>query len=279
MKEIFNTIVAATFSIVMANTETTYDEARPLPRLAVNNEPVTTASVLRAGEEIFLPLRAVAERLGAEVNWTTYEITIIYNGEKYFPNAFLRDSTAFVSLNELRTIFAKEVNYYPSLNLLRVNNLNKINYEFAEEPTPIAISTVSSPQISIENFATLNGYTEEDLYWLSRIIYAEARGESFKGMLAVGSVVMNRKTYHAYPNTVKEVIFDTRNGVQFSPVLDGSINNIPHSMATLAAIEVLEGRRNAGYTLFFKNPNIVPVSWISNNRQYAFSIANHSFFY
>jgi N-acetylmuramoyl-L-alanine amidase len=35
-------------------------------------------------------------------------------------------------------------------------------------------------------------YNADDLYWLSRIISAEARGESLEGQIAVGNVVLNR---------------------------------------------------------------------------------------
>ena len=51
-------------------------------------------------------------------------------------------------------------------------------------------------------------YSYEDLYWLSRIISAEARGEPFIGQLAVGTVVINRTRSNYYPDTIYKVIFD-----------------------------------------------------------------------
>jgi N-acetylmuramoyl-L-alanine amidase len=42
-------------------------------------------------------------------------------------------------------------------------------------------------------------YDEEDLYWLSRIISAEARGESLEGQIAVGNVVLNRMKSDRWP--------------------------------------------------------------------------------
>ena len=42
-------------------------------------------------------------------------------------------------------------------------------------------------------------YTEEDLYWLSRIISAESRGESLLGQMAVGSVILNRRASGKFP--------------------------------------------------------------------------------
>ena len=43
-------------------------------------------------------------------------------------------------------------------------------------------------------------YAEDAVYWLSRIISAESRGESLLGQIAVGSVVMNRVKSLSYPN-------------------------------------------------------------------------------
>ena len=50
-------------------------------------------------------------------------------------------------------------------------------------------------------------YNKDDLYWLSRIISAEARGESLEGQIAVGNVVLNRVRSTSYPNTVYGVVF------------------------------------------------------------------------
>lgn len=49
-----------------------------------------------------------------------------------------------------------------------------------------------------------------DLYWLSRIISAESRGESLKGQIAVGNVVLNRVEEDDFPDTIPAVIFDRK---------------------------------------------------------------------
>ncbi|MFR3921270.1 MAG: cell wall hydrolase [Dysosmobacter welbionis] len=38
-----------------------------------------------------------------------------------------------------------------------------------------------------------------DLYWLSRIISAESRGENMTGQIAVGNVVLNRVAAKEFP--------------------------------------------------------------------------------
>ena len=78
-------------------------------------------------------------------------------------------------------------------------------------------------------------YNKDSLYWLSRIISAESRGEPLLGQIAVGSVVLNRVRSPLYPATIYGVIFDRQYGVQFSPVKDGSIYQAPHEVSVTAA--------------------------------------------
>lgn len=67
---------------------------------------------------------------------------------------------------------------------------------------------------------TKKKYTNSELRLMSCIIYAEANGEPYAGKLAVGIVVMNRKSSKSFPNTVKGVIYQK---YQFGPVRNGSL--------------------------------------------------------
>lgn len=122
-------------------------------------------------------------------------------------------------------------------------------------------------------------YNSNDLYWLSRIISAEASGESLLGQIAVGNVVLNRVRSRQYPNTVYGVIFDRVGGTQFTPVVIGTIYKTPTESSVIAAKICLEGYSISDRILFFMNPRIATNSWISKNRPYAFSIGNHDFYY
>ena len=121
-------------------------------------------------------------------------------------------------------------------------------------------------------------YNESDLYWLSRIISAESRGEPFEGQIAVGNVVLNRVRHKSYPNTIYGVIFDRKHGTQFSPVSFGTIYNKPSASAVIAAKICLEGYSLSDSVLFFMNPRISTTNWISKNRPYVFTIGNHEFY-
>lgn len=121
-------------------------------------------------------------------------------------------------------------------------------------------------------------YAEDAVYWLSRIISAESRGESLLGQIAVGSVVMNRVKSNQYPNTIWGVIFDRKYGVQFSPIIDGSIYMSPTAASVVAAKICLEGFNVNKDALFFLYPKYSTSSWIPNNREYLFSIGKHDFY-
>ena len=124
-----------------------------------------------------------------------------------------------------------------------------------------------------------SAYDYEDLYWLSRIISAEARGESFTGQIGVGTVVLNRVKSKQFPNTVKGVVFDRKYGTQFTPVANGSIYNAPTQSAIVAAKMCLDGYTLSDSVLYFLNPTIATSSWIQNNRKYAFKVGNHEFYH
>lgn len=121
-------------------------------------------------------------------------------------------------------------------------------------------------------------YQSDMVYWLSRIISAESRGEPLIGQIAVGNVVLNRTRSKDFPSTVYSVIFDRKYGVQFSPVANGTIYSEPTATAILAAKICLEGFSVSEDALYFLRPSASSSSWIVNNREFLFVIGNHYFF-
>ena len=99
-----------------------------------------------------------------------------------------------------------------------------------------------------------------------------------EGKIAVANVVLNRVKSKDYPNTIYGVIFDRNHGVQFTPVLDGSIYLTPLGDSVIAAKRALEGENPIGNCLFFLNPQTAESKWILNNRPYFTTIDNHAFY-
>jgi len=111
-------------------------------------------------------------------------------------------------------------------------------------------------------------------YLLARLIYAEARGESYKGKVAVGAVALNRVRSSQFPNTLSGVIYQKN---AFECVTNGSINNTPNSECLRAAKEALNGWDPTGGCLYFYNASTVPSkSWI-HTRTVKTVIGRHSF--
>lgn len=134
----------------------------------------------------------------------------------------------------------------------------------------IAVNSVSGPIESGEAF-----YNQEDLYWLSRIIYCESGNQSLEGKIAVGNVVLNRVASYQFPNTVYDVIFQ-RN--QFTPASNGRIQRTPPEDCVIAAKLALEGANTAGNALYFINPSISSSGWFNRNCTYVATIGAHAFF-
>ena len=122
-------------------------------------------------------------------------------------------------------------------------------------------------------------YWDGSVLWLSRIIYAESRGEPLLGKIAVGNVVMNRVESYQFPGTIYGVIFDRKYGIQFTPVATGAIYNNANAECIRAAKMVLEGTSVNDGVLYFVNPRIATNSWVQKNRTFAFAIGNHYFYY
>ena len=76
---------------------------------------------------------------------------------------------------------------------------------------------------------SLGSESTRELDCLARGIYFEARGESIRGQLAVGRVILNRVKSKAYPDTVCEVVYQNKNRhnrCQFSFACDGKPDTI-----------------------------------------------------
>ena len=121
-------------------------------------------------------------------------------------------------------------------------------------------------------------FSDDELYWLSRIVSAESAGETNRGKVAVANVILNRVESPDFPDTIYGVIFDKKYGVQFTPTADGSIYNTPTTDSKIAAKRALLGENVSNDCLYFLNPKIATNFWIVNNRKFYQSIGNHDFY-
>jgi len=134
---------------------------------------------------------------------------------------------------------------------------------------------VSSEKTPLEPGSAV--YDDSDLYWLSHIIEAEAGVESFEGKIAVGNVIVNRMNDPEFPDTIYDVIFDKRFGIQFSPAFSGRIYNNPGADSIAAAKIVLEGITVIEDAMYFQPSYRADICWAGNNRPYSTTIDGHTF--
>ncbi len=87
-------------------------------------------------------------------------------------------------------------------------------------PEQLAYARANTPTTEHE----VNFFSARERWCLATAIYFEARGENYRGQVAVAQVVMNRVEHRLYPNTICGVVFQNqtwRNRCQFSFACDG----------------------------------------------------------
>ncbi len=118
-----------------------------------------------------------------------------------------------------------------------------------------------------------SSYSDADINLLARLIYGEARGESYVGQVAVGAVVMNRIKSASFPNTMAGVIYQR---FAFTAVDDGQINLTPNATARKAAQDAMNGWDPSYGALYYYNPATATSAWIFS-RKTTVTIGNHVF--
>ena len=116
-------------------------------------------------------------------------------------------------------------------------------------------------------------YSSSDLYLMAKAIYAEGRGESYVGQVAIGAVIMNRVKNPSFPNTISGVIYQKG---AFTAVADGQINLEPNQTAYNAARDAMNGWDPTYGALYYYNPAKSTSAWIFS-RPTVTTIGKHVF--
>lgn len=161
---------------------------------------------------------------------------------------------------------------------ISVNELRIYNKIWYENIYPGNLLTVpSSTQVKSNNVVntSLNHISNKKFDLLARLVRAEASGESFKGKVAVASVVLNRVEDSKFPNTIHNVVYQP---LAFEPVSNGKIYQPADDKSIKAAKAALNGWDPTNNSLYFYNPAKVhsPYNWIWS-RSVTTRIDNHVF--
>ena len=133
--------------------------------------------------------------------------------------------------------------------------------------------TLAAMGIYSSNNNNTTSSSNSDVNLLSKLVYAESRGEPYSGQVAVAAVVLNRVKSSAFPNTIAGVIYQTG---AFSVVNDGQINLTPNDTAKKAAQDAINGWDPSYGAIYYFNPNTANNKWIWS-RPVTVTIGNHRF--
>lgn len=112
----------------------------------------------------------------------------------------------------------------------------------------------TAPENSYEtSFGPSVEATASDVELLAALIECEAGSRHYEGMLAVGSVVVNRMKSRHYPDTLRGVIYQSG---QFTPAHDGKLQRVLErgvkDSCVVAARDALNGKNNVGDCVSFR---------------------------
>ncbi|TQK74428.1 N-acetylmuramoyl-L-alanine amidase [Brevibacillus sp. AG162] len=112
-----------------------------------------------------------------------------------------------------------------------------------------------------------------EMQMLAQLVYSEARGEPYKGQVAVAAVALNRIQSKNFPNTLAGVIFEP---LAFTAVDDGQFWMTPNKTAYQAAWDAVRGWDPTNNSLYYFNPVTATSKWIWS-RTHVKKIGKHIF--
>ena len=133
--------------------------------------------------------------------------------------------------------------------------------------------TLQALGINSSNSQNSTSKNNTDLNLLSKLVYAEARGEAYSGMVAVAATVLNRVSDSRFPNSISGVIYQQG---AYTCVSDGQINLSPNKQSKKAAQDAINGWDPTSGCVYYFNPNTATSSWIWS-RQQVITIGKHIF--
>ncbi|MGN1200735.1 MAG: spore cortex-lytic enzyme [Candidatus Caccovivens sp.] len=186
---------------------------------------------------------------------------------------------AALTTSQIRTVQTKlkRWGYYTGTIDGIYGNLTRKAVRLFQSKNGLTVDGVVGPKTAAALGMTLttdnSSTSNSDLYLLAKCVYAEARGESYVGQVAVAAVILNRVKSADFPNTIAGVIYQPW---AFTAVNDGQINLEPNQTAYNAARDALNGWDPTYGALYYYNASTATNKWIYNKKT-TVTIGNHVF--
>ena len=222
----------------------------------------------------YIPLRAFSDAIGGSISWDEGNRVAMMEKDGhtflFYPdhNSCVIDGTA--------TDYS--VVLYEGFTFIPVRAVSEtLGYDVLWDDFYLTVQ-ITAPNIEIsEEFQDVS-YTYEDMLYLAKIVQIESGYQPFETKLGVAGTVMNRVKSPKFPSTVKDVIFDTKYGVQFPPAHTSKINVTPTKDTMIAAKCALRGIQVVGNSLYFIDTSVASKSWAHNNRPFYCTLHGMNFY-
>ncbi|ADU30501.1 LysM peptidoglycan-binding domain-containing protein [Evansella cellulosilytica] len=239
-----------TYTVVAGDSLSTIAARNGTTVAAIRNANQLTSDLIRVGQTLTIPGASTGTQSNAPQETFTYTV---------------------VAGDSLSTIAARN-----GTTVAAIRNANQLTSDLIRVGQTLTIPGASTPHSTPTQVS--EQVNQEDLLWLAKMIFAEARGESLQGQIAVGAVIMNRVKSNLFPNTIQEVLFERSHGhFQFSPAGNGTLSTAnPNNTNMEAARRALNGEDPTNGSLYFYNPSKTNDQWV-RSRTVSTTIGNHVF--
>lgn len=222
----------------------------------------------------YIPLRAFSDAIGGTVGWDETEkgATMIKDGHTF----------VFCPDKEYCTVDGEERNYnsvlYKDLTFIPVRAVSDVlGYNVLWDDFYLTVK-ITAPEITVLDEMKDYTYTYEDILYLGKITQIESGYQAYDVKIGVAATIVNRVNSSLFPDTVKDVVFDTKYGVQFPPVHTDRINVTPTKETVMAAKCALFGIKPTGNSLYFIESKNAKSSWAHRNRPFFGTLGAMSFY-
>lgn len=221
----------------------------------------------------------IAQRYGTTANELA-GVNGISNPSLIYPGQVLTIPSA-----KIHTVKAGDTLWYISqwynVNLSALISANPgitANYIYPGQNINIPAVNTSAGTLPSRGGRDYSSYSQGEIDLLARLVHSEASGEPYIGQVAVAASILNRVSSSLYPNSLTGVIYQVTNGhYQYSPVLDGRINQPANRTAYQAVYDALGGWDPSNNALGFYNPRKTSNQWV-RQQTVTTVIGNHIFF-
>ncbi len=277
MKKLLLTLILIFTLTLPANAYYTTDYLVPYT-LSVNGNVIETEdNSYIIDNTAYAPIRFVLNAIGIyEMEWDDSERSVTFSHNDTMVKLYEGYDYAFINDTQVKLDNLVLINN--DRTLVPVRFVSELFGFYVDWNNTFYIVNLVKDELNVDEGIIEKDYNLDDVMWLSRIIEAESSGEPFSGKIAVGNVILNRVKCDEFPDTISEVIFDRKFGVQFQPVANNKIYNTPSNESVMAALLAIRDVNLAGDSLYFLNPVIATNRWILNNRTYYTTINNHDFY-